>query len=455
MNTPENIQELKENEIFVFGSNMNGNHAGGAARLAVEKFGAIMGQAEGIQGQSYAIPTLDKDMNRITMEKLHANLLKFKKYAIDNPDKTFYLTKIGCGIAGYCINDIAYLVIFSNFPENVILPVEFTTLHGVKGFSRNLTCRGYKYKIGEEYKETGPIVACSNGFHFCINPLSVFNFYTPSTSRYCSVLGSGDINASKSETKVAVSNLRILKELSILDIIEEEINYIFGGIIKYAVKDDDFGCHENNLFVKLHSKHHDTFGVTTGDNSIINVEGGNAAAISKGFCSAVVCNGYQTSSLSTAPLSISKTDGQKSIAVATSFESIACSDGIGSMAIAKGNISVAQSKGDYSVAVTTGAESLAVCEPSVCCVALSTGNGAASAVGGEDSIAISTGIFGLAKGALGCWIVLVEHDTQKTEGTEESIYIIKEVKAFKVDGEKIKADTFYYLRNGEPVEMCL
>lgn len=53
--TPENIQELKENQIFVFGSNMNGNHAGGAARLAVEKFGAIMGQAEGIQGQSYAI----------------------------------------------------------------------------------------------------------------------------------------------------------------------------------------------------------------------------------------------------------------------------------------------------------------------------------------------------------------------------------------------------------------
>ena len=52
--TPENIQELKENQIFVFGSNMNGNHAGGAARLAVEKFGAIMGKAKGIQGQSYA-----------------------------------------------------------------------------------------------------------------------------------------------------------------------------------------------------------------------------------------------------------------------------------------------------------------------------------------------------------------------------------------------------------------
>ena len=66
--TPDNIQELKENQIFVFGSNMNGNHAGGAARLAVERFGAIMGRAEGIQGQSYAIPTLDEDMEKVTEE---------------------------------------------------------------------------------------------------------------------------------------------------------------------------------------------------------------------------------------------------------------------------------------------------------------------------------------------------------------------------------------------------
>ena len=63
--TPEKITSLKENEIFVFGSNLNGNHAGGAAYLAVEKFGAQMGNPEGIQGQSYAIPTLDKNMDRI------------------------------------------------------------------------------------------------------------------------------------------------------------------------------------------------------------------------------------------------------------------------------------------------------------------------------------------------------------------------------------------------------
>lgn len=98
--TPENIQELKDNQIFVFGSNMNGNHAGGAARLAVEKFGAIMGQAEGIQGQSYAIPTLDKDMQKATEEELLVFLENFGNYANEHPEKEFLLTAIGTGIAG-------------------------------------------------------------------------------------------------------------------------------------------------------------------------------------------------------------------------------------------------------------------------------------------------------------------------------------------------------------------
>ena len=105
--TPENIQELNENQIFVFGSNMNGNHAGGAARLAVEKFGAIMGQAEGIQGQSYAIPTLDKDMQKVTGNELIVSLRNFKHYADEHPELTFLLTKIGCGIAGFDTNYMA------------------------------------------------------------------------------------------------------------------------------------------------------------------------------------------------------------------------------------------------------------------------------------------------------------------------------------------------------------
>ena len=68
--TPENISKLKQNEVFVFGSNKAGNHVGGAARVAVEKFGAIMGHGEGLQGQSYAIPTLDEQMDKVSTEEV-------------------------------------------------------------------------------------------------------------------------------------------------------------------------------------------------------------------------------------------------------------------------------------------------------------------------------------------------------------------------------------------------
>ena len=84
--TPQQITELKENQIFVFGSNANGNHAGGAASVAVEKFGAIEGQAEGLQGQSYAIPTLNKKMGKMSLQAISESIDKLYACADENPD---------------------------------------------------------------------------------------------------------------------------------------------------------------------------------------------------------------------------------------------------------------------------------------------------------------------------------------------------------------------------------
>ncbi len=123
--TPENITKLSEHEIFVFGSNLNGRHAGGAARLAVEKFGAKEGVAEGLQGQSYAIPTLDRNMNKLQPEEITRSLVRLSDFAKINPEKIFYLTRIGCGIAGFDTSDIIKLVRGCDFPDNVIAPQEF------------------------------------------------------------------------------------------------------------------------------------------------------------------------------------------------------------------------------------------------------------------------------------------------------------------------------------------
>ena len=203
--TPDNIQELKENQIFVFGSNMNGNHAGGAAKLAVEKFGAIMGQAEGIQGKSYAIPTLDEDMEKVTEEDLINHLANLRHFANEHPEKEFLLTAIGTGIAGFDTNYMAYMVLRANLPGNVTIPEEFSKIRGFKGFNPDMTCRGFKYEEGKDYEEKGDISACNNGFHFCLHPLDVFGYYPPSSlgmNKFHEVEGSGDMDVDTDDTKL-------------------------------------------------------------------------------------------------------------------------------------------------------------------------------------------------------------------------------------------------------------
>ena len=118
--TPDFITELKENEIFVFGSNLEGMHGGGAARLAYNKFGAIWGQGVGLQGQSYGIPTMHGGVDAI---KPYVD--EFIEFAKSHPELTFLVTRIGCGIAGFRDEEIAPLFKECIEMENVCLPRSF------------------------------------------------------------------------------------------------------------------------------------------------------------------------------------------------------------------------------------------------------------------------------------------------------------------------------------------
>ena len=118
--TPERITRLKPNEIFVFGSNLGGRHAGGAARLAADHFGAIMGQGVGLQGQSYAIPTMQGGVDTI-----QPYVDEFIRFADCHPEMTFLVTRIGCGIAGFTPAEIAPLFAGAVNLPNVHLPLDF------------------------------------------------------------------------------------------------------------------------------------------------------------------------------------------------------------------------------------------------------------------------------------------------------------------------------------------
>ena len=115
--TPEFITELQPGEIFVFGSNLQGMHAGGAARIAYNNFGAIWGQGVGLQGQSYGIPTMQGGV-----ETVRPYVNEFIQFAKDHPELTFLVTRIGCGIAGFTDAEMAPLFEKAHSIENVILP---------------------------------------------------------------------------------------------------------------------------------------------------------------------------------------------------------------------------------------------------------------------------------------------------------------------------------------------
>ena len=123
--TPEFITTLQPNEIFVFGSNLGGIHAGGAARMARLHFGAEMGNGVGIQGQSYAIPTMQGGV-----ETIKPYVDEFIAYASQHPDKQFLVTPIGCGIAGFRAEEIAPLFKDAKNIENISLPEDFWEIIG-------------------------------------------------------------------------------------------------------------------------------------------------------------------------------------------------------------------------------------------------------------------------------------------------------------------------------------
>ena len=114
------VVSLKPNEVFVFGSNLDGFHGGGAARAAYNKFGAIWGQGVGMQGQSYAIPTMQGGV-----ETIAPYVDEFIEYARSHPEKRFLVTEIGCGIAGFAPEEIAPLFANAVDVENITLPQRF------------------------------------------------------------------------------------------------------------------------------------------------------------------------------------------------------------------------------------------------------------------------------------------------------------------------------------------
>ncbi len=125
--SPNYITSLQPYQVFVFGSNTEGIHGGGAARMALNDFGAVYGQPDGLQGQSYAIFTKDlkKGMRSVRLDVIEGQIIVMLQVAKSKPELEFLVTRIGCELAGFKESEIAGLFKGKDIPENVLLPESF------------------------------------------------------------------------------------------------------------------------------------------------------------------------------------------------------------------------------------------------------------------------------------------------------------------------------------------
>ena len=159
--TPNAISSLKNDEIFVFGSNLQGYHGGGAARAAINKFGAVWGKGVGLQGQSYAIPTMQGGVDTI---KPYVD--QFIDFAKNHSELFFYVTRIGCGIAGFKDSDIAPLFKNAMATDNICLPKSFVDTQEEPAINKTSHApKSYKIMMHGQCRTFADIVKTLNEQH--------------------------------------------------------------------------------------------------------------------------------------------------------------------------------------------------------------------------------------------------------------------------------------------------
>ena len=278
-----------------------------------------------------------------------------------------------------------------------------------KAFDKDLSCRGFKYEVGKEYEETGDIKACEKGFHACPYPLDVFGYYTPAGSRFCEVEQSGKIDDSESD-KVCSSKIRIGAELDIRGLVKAAVSYVKERCTNECNAEPGKPATAGN------------YGAATAGNYGAATAGNHGAATAGNYGAATAGN----HGAATAGNYSAATAGNRG--AATAGDCGAATAGNHGAATA-GNCGAATA-GNHGAA-TAGD----------CGAATARGK----ALTGSNGLSVARGKNVQVKGGIGAILVIAEE--------RDNTYDIVDWKAVVVDGEVVKADTWYRLENGELVEV--
>ena len=290
-------------------------------------------------------------------------------------------------------------------------------MRACKGFDRDLKCRGFQYEVGGEYtEETAELCKC--GPHACENPLDTLRYYRPGDSRYCEVEIEDNGQRSSYDSKVCGKHIRIGAEIGLEGVINAGVRFVLDKC-ESATEENASGLNGN--------------AAASGEsgNAAASGESGNAAA--SGVRGNAAASGWRGNAAASGVSGNAAASGWNGNAAASGESGNAAASGVRGNAAASGWRGNAAASGWNGNAAASGRRGTA---------SVTGPDGKASALG-EQCLAVAWGQDSLARGAVGNWIVVSERDDDGN---------IIDAKIVKVDGDTIKADTWYKLANGEIVE---
>ena len=293
-----------------------------------------------------------------------------------------------------------------------------------KGFDKDFKCRGFQYEVGKDYKMDGDIQCCKRGFHACESPFEVFDYYDMLSSRFAVVELSGTIDKEKKSTKICSSNIKIKAELNIADIVKLGIEWI-KDITLSPKAGGDIGLNDNS-----------------GDSALIGSSDDYAKIGSSGAFAQIGSSGDYAKIGSSGDYAKIGSSGYAKIGSSGDYAQIGSSGNFAQIG-SSGNFAQIGSSGDYAQ-IGSSSDSAQIGSSGDYAQIGSSGDFAQINSTGEHSVIMAAGYNSIVKASLGSWITLAEWEIN-----DDSNSIPICVKTEKVDGRRIKADTYYRLVNGE------
>ena len=308
-----------------------------------------------------------------------------------------------------------------------------------KAFDKNMQCRNFKYEVGKEYEMDGEIKCCNRGFHACKSPMEVWDYYDMLTSRYAEVEQSGKIDEEEKSTKVCSSHIKIKAELKLSDIINIGVEWLKDITSPSKVKTDVALNDNGDRKKQIGSSGYSAQIGSSGYSAQIGSSGYSAQIGSSGDSAQIGSSGYSAQIGSSGDSAKIGSSGYSAQIGSSGYSAQIGSSGDSAKIGSSGDSAQIGSSGDYAKIGSSG-DSAKIG---------SSGDSAQIDSTGEDSVIMCAGDKSKAKAKVGSWITLAEWKWNDEKNRNVPVC----VKTEYVDGENIKADTWYQLKNGNFVEV--